>query len=57
METYKPTFGIPLIPVEVVSGKSSSSSGKENKEFSSSKWWFIGGLLAIGIVGYFVFKK
>lgn len=52
----RPTFGINTLPVEIVSGQS-SSSGNEGKEFSQSKWWFIGGLVVVIGIGYYIFKK
>ena len=52
----RPTFGINTLPIEVVSGQS-TSSGNENREFSASKWWFIGGLIVAVGIGYYIFKK
>jgi uncharacterized membrane protein YebE (DUF533 family) len=31
--------------------------GNKTKELGISKYWILGGLLAVGVIGYFVFKN
>lgn len=56
MEDYKPTFGIKPTQVDVVS-QGSQASNNQNKDLAKSKYWIIGGLVALGLVGYYIFKK
>ena len=56
MADTKPTFGIKPLPVEVVS-QGTQATNNENKDLSKSKYWIIGGLVALGVVAYYIFKK
>jgi hypothetical protein len=49
----KPTFGLGTAPIEIVY---SQDSGK-TKELGSSKYWIFGVLIAVGVLGYVIYKK
>lgn len=55
MANNKPTFGIPLLPVEVVS-QGSSATNNQDKEMDNTKYWIFGGLIVLGAVAYYIFK-
>ena len=53
---YKPTFGIPLLPVEVVS-QGSTATDNQNKELGKSKYWLFAGVVVLALAGYYIFKN
>jgi len=49
----KPTFGLGTAPIEIVYNQNEGRT----KELGSSKYWILGGLVAIAVLGYFIYKR
>lgn len=49
----KPTFGLGTAPITITYNQDSDRT----KELGSSKYWIFGGLLAIAVLGYVIYKR